>query len=98
VKRRVYAVTGKLEMFEEITAPWTYLFIPFDKVPDTDPGGWGAIPVEVTLGKSIWRTSMFPLKKEGYFLPVKKPILKKENLRAGDKATVKYSTTRGSLF
>ena len=81
-------------MFEEYTAPWTFLFIPFNKVPDVDPGGWGAVPLEVTLKKSTWRTSMFPYYKEGYFLPIKKPILKKENLKLGDKVTVKYFTTR----
>jgi len=92
-----YSVKGKLVMFEEYTTAWTYLFIPFDKVPDVDPGGWGSIPVEVTVGKSTWITSLFPLKKEGYFLPVKKLILKKENLRPGDTITAKYFTTRGNM-
>ena len=81
----------------EMPAAWTYIFIPFDKVPDVDPGGWGSIPVEVTLGKSVWRTSMFPLDKEGYFLPVKRPILKKENLHINDTITVKYYTTKSNF-
>ncbi len=97
MKQKEYSVTGKLVMFEEYTAAWTYLFIPFDKVPDIDPGGWGSIPVEVSVGKSIWRTSLFPLKKEGYFLPMKKPILKAENLRLGDTVTVNYHAARGNF-
>ena len=84
-------------MFDEVVAPWTFLFISFNKVPDVDPGGWGAVPLGVTLKKSTWRTSIFPLKKEGYLLPVKKPILKKEGLKSGDKITVKYFTTRGNF-
>ncbi len=92
MKGKTYSVTAKLQIFEEYTAPWTYLPIPFDKVPDVDPGGWGSIPVNATIGKTTWKTSLFPLpKKEGYFLPVKKQILKKENLHVGDKVTVTYS-------
>lgn len=99
MKQIRYSVTGKLFCFEEYTASWTYVIIPINKIPDVDPGGWGAIPVEVTLGESLWHTSMFPLghgKKE-YFLPIKKPILKKENLKLGDTVTVNYFTTRSNL-
>ena len=94
-----YSITDKLVRFKEYTAAWTYIEIPLNKVPDVDPGGWGAIPVEVTLGSSTWQTSMFPLGKNlPYFLPIKKPILKKENLKLGDKVTVNYFTTRKSAF
>jgi hypothetical protein len=97
-KPRIYTVTGKLVMFEEMTAPWTYLTIPLNKVPDVDPGGWGAIPVEVTVGKTTWRTSMFPLPgAKEYFLPMKKPVLKKEDLKLGDEITAEYFTTRSNL-
>lgn len=90
MKREKYLVTGKLTIFETIAAPWTYLPIPFSKVPNVDPGGWGSIPVEVTVGTSTWKTSLFPLKKDGYFLPMKKAILKKENLQVGNTVTAKY--------
>lgn len=89
MEKKVYTVTGKLQIFDMV-APWTYVQIPDDKVPDIRPGGWGSIPVEVTIGKTTWKTSMFPLKKVGYFIPVKRLVLKKENLRAGDTTTVKY--------
>ena len=99
MKPKLYKVTGKLTTFKEYTAAWTYIEIPLNKVPDVDPGGWGAIPVEVTLCSSTWRPSMFPLgKNQPYFLPIKKPILKIENLKLGDTATVSYITTRLSAF
>lgn len=88
----MYTVVGKLELFD-MAAPWTYLPIPIDKVPDVKPGGWGSIPVEVTIGKTTWVTSIFPLKKEGYFLPVKKLVLKSENLKVGDVVSAKYSAS-----
>ncbi len=94
MKKTNYSVTGRIELFETIAAPWRYLFIPFDKVPDVDPGGWGSIPVTVTVGKSEWKTSIFPLKKAGYFLPIKKLILKQESLALGDTITATYTTNK----
>jgi hypothetical protein len=46
---------------------------------------WGAVPITVTLGKSIWKTSIFPDKQsEGYLLPLKAEIRKKEKIYSGD--------------
>lgn len=87
---QVFTVRGKLLLFDMV-APWTYVSIPKEKVPNVRPGGWGSIPVNVTIGKTTWKTSLFPLKKEGYFLPIKKSVVKKESLRVGDKVIVKYS-------
>jgi len=47
--------------------------------------GWGSLPVEVTLGKTKWRTSIFPDKKSGmYLLPLKAEVRKKENIKNRD--------------
>jgi hypothetical protein len=46
--------------------------------------GWGSVPVTVTVGKTMWQTSIFPDKKAGaYLLPLKSEIRKKESIRAG---------------
>ena len=43
--------------------------------------GWGSLPVHATVGKTSWKTSIFPDKKAGaYLLPVKADIRKKEKL------------------
>lgn len=48
--------------------------------------GWGSLPVVVTLGKTSWKTSIFPDKKSGsYLLPLKAEIRKKEGIFSGDK-------------
>lgn len=47
--------------------------------------GWGSLPVMVTLGKTIWKTSIFPDKKSGtYLLPLKAEVRRKEIVAAED--------------
>ncbi len=51
--------------------------------------GFGSIPVEVSIGTSTWRTSIFPDKKSGCFvLPVKASVRKAEAISAGDSVDV----------
>ncbi len=42
--------------------------------------GWGSIPVNVKIGESKWKTSIFWEKKGTYLLPIKKSIRIKENI------------------
>jgi hypothetical protein len=51
--------------------------------------GFGSIKVEVTIGTSTWRTSVFPdSKRETYVLPLKAPVRKKEGLAEGSLADI----------
>jgi hypothetical protein len=46
------------------------------------------IPVHVRIGKSEWKTSLFP--KDGrYIVPIKASVRKAENLEEGDNVTVR---------
>lgn len=50
--------------------------------------GFGSLPVEVTVGSSVWRTSIFPDNYSGsYILPLKTSIRDKEEIMAGDMVT-----------
>lgn len=43
--------------------------------------GWGSLPVSVTVGKTVWETSIFPDRKSGtYLLPLKAKIRKAEHI------------------
>lgn len=54
--------------------------------------GFGSIRVTVRLGKSTWKTSIFPDSHSGsYVLPLKKQIRRAEGIEAGD--TVSFTLT-----
>ncbi len=49
--------------------------------------GWGMIPVNVRIGMTHWKTSLFP--KNGlYLVPLKDSVRKAENLQEGDEVKV----------
>ena len=52
------------------------------------PRGFGSVRVEVTLAGVTWRTSVFPVKSGGYFLPVKVDVCRKTGIAEGDEVTV----------
>lgn len=52
-------------------------------------GGGGSLPVLVTIGKTTWKTSIFPDKKIGaYLLPLKVEVRKKAGVNVGDNVTI----------
>lgn len=52
--------------------------------------GWGMIPVRVRIGRTEWRTSLFP--KDGrYVLPLKDAVRSAERLATGDAPTVRLT-------
>jgi hypothetical protein len=69
---------------------WTFASLPVevaDEVLDLSGPrrGFGAVRVEVTIGGSLWRTSIFPDSKlRTYVLPVKKAVRKAEGVGDGD--------------
>ncbi len=49
--------------------------------------GFGSVRVEVTIDDVTWRTSVFPIKRGGYFLPVKAAVCRKLGIVEGDEVT-----------
>lgn len=72
-------------------AAWYFITLPHDVADDIDQltapthRGFGSVRVEVTIGTSTWRTSLFPdSKASSYVLPVKRAIREAEGLDDGD--------------
>ncbi|MEU0548282.1 DUF1905 domain-containing protein [Micromonospora sp. NPDC005979] len=70
-------------------SPYHFVTIPTDcvdmvrQVASAVTYGWGMIPVEVRLGRSRWRTSLFP-KDGGYLLPLRDSVRNREGIALGD--------------
>ncbi len=74
----------------EGNAAWVFVTLPHDvadDIADRSPKrpGFGSVPVEVTIGGTTWRTSLFPDKRAASFvLPVKRAVRTAEGLVVGD--------------
>ncbi len=75
-------------------APWYFVTVPAEQCRDLKAisgyvtYGWGMIPVTVRIGKTEWKTSLFP-KDGSYIVPINASVRKAENLEEGDKVTVR---------
>ena len=75
-------------------ASWHFVTVPLktsQQIKDFHKGprrGFGSVPVNVTIGKTTWKTSIFPEKKGTYVLPLKAPVRKTEKITAGDSVEV----------
>jgi hypothetical protein len=79
-------------------APWFFVTIPeaesgvIRDIASMVTYGWGAIPVMVRVGKTEWRTSLFP-QGEQYLVPIKASVRKAEKVDDGDVIDIHLSIT-----
>lgn len=93
MKSAAYSVRARVWLYQG-NSPWHFITI---KKSDADEikkeyiwprRGFGAIPVAVKIGKTTWKTSIFPDKDGTYLLPLKKEVRVKENIKTGDAINV----------
>jgi hypothetical protein len=75
-------------------APWYFVTVPEDECLDLEEAsglvsyGWGMIPVTAHIGRTRWKTSLFP--KDGrYIVPLKAAVRKAEGLQVGEMVKVR---------
>jgi len=72
---------------------WTFVTVPAeqsDQILDRAEGrtrGFGSVRVEVTVGGTTWRTSIFP-SEDAYSLPIKRAVRDAEGLSLGSPVRV----------
>ena len=93
-KNKTYKLTAKLWIYPGETANWHFLTIPKEVSTEIralhakNARGFGSLPVEVAIGKTIWNTSVFPDTRSGtYVLPIKAAVRKKEDIYADESVT-----------
>jgi hypothetical protein len=75
-------------------APWFFVTVPAKQCADLKfiaesvTYGWGMIPAKVQIGRTAWKTSLWP-KDGSYSVPIKASVRKAENLDEGDDVTVR---------
>ncbi len=90
MKKKCYKVQLEVWLYPSEAAAWHFVSVPKKESEEIKKNfgiprrGWGAVPVSVTIGKTTWKTSIFPEKKSGeYILPLKADVRKKEGVRNG---------------
>jgi len=90
--KKQYKMQSEVWLYPAETAAWHFVTIDKKvseeiKEKHTRPRrGFGSVRVRVTVGKTSWKTSIFPDSKYGaYVLPLKADVRKKEGIVAGDK-------------
>ncbi len=72
-----------------VKGSWYFLTIDGDtaaaiRAAATNAAAWGSVYVEVTIGCTTWRTSLFPSKAHGgWLLPLKAAVRKAETIIEG---------------
>ncbi|WP_291381201.1 DUF1905 domain-containing protein [Demequina sp.] len=94
-----YRFSADLYLWDARTDSWVFVNLPediADEIEDAAPEprrGFGAVKVEVTVGGTTWRTSVFPSKEAATFVvPIKRAVLKAEGLTVGDRVKLALTT------
>ena len=81
----------------EAAGAWYFVTVPDEQCAEikaqafAGPRGFGSVRVEATVREVTWRTSVFPLNKGGYLLPIKGEVRRKAGLSVGDEVSVELT-------
>ena len=87
-------VTGPLWLWSGEGGSWHFISVPVELSDEirghafAGPRGFGSVRVEATIHDVSWRTSVFPVKRGGYILPVKAEVRRRAGIAAEDDVTV----------
>ena len=92
-----YEFAGELWRWDSRQADtWTFVSVPTEVADEINDiagpisRGFDSLRVDVTIGTTTWRTSIFPDAKRGtYVLPLKRAVRTAEKLETGDTARVR---------
>ncbi len=87
-------ITAPLQLWTGENGSWHMFVIPEEQSDEIRAHclaamrGFKSSRVEASIGDVAWRTSVFPMRSGGYFLPVKAAVRRKAGIAAGDEVTV----------
>lgn len=91
--KKNFQITGKVVRYTVEPASWYFVYVDDTttvaiRAARTKTVGFQYVPIEATIGKTTWRTTLFPTKEGPYLLALKAKVRQAENIREGDVATV----------
>lgn len=91
MKKKTYKVTSKVVLWAGAQGNWHFAGVDGDAAKELretygkSSRGFGSLPVDVVLGKTVWETSIFwDSRSKGYILPLKASVRKAEDVFAED--------------
>lgn len=94
MKKREYKIKSKVFLYPGMSG-WHFAHVPKKDSLEIKKNfgdiarGWGSLPVEVTVGESKWKTSIFPDKQSStYLLPLKASVRKAEGILSDDEIKI----------
>jgi hypothetical protein len=87
-------VTAPLCLWTGENGSWHFITVPEEQSDEirahclASMRGFKSARIEATINGVTWRTSVFPMKSGGYFLPVKKEVRRQAGIGVGDEVTV----------
>ena len=94
MKKAMIALTGPLSVWNNHEGRVHFMSVPEHSSYEIrahalgSPRGFGSVRVEACIHDVTWRTSVFPVKSGGYFLPVKIAVCRAAGIAEGDEVTV----------
>ncbi len=92
--KKTYTMTEKVWLYPGESANWHFVTLTKaigQEIKATfgkQAKGFGSLPVEVKIGTTVFKTSIFPDKRVGsYLLPLKAKVRKAEDIEAGEPVT-----------
>lgn len=94
MKLKQYKIRSKVWIYPGMAGTWYFATVDKKKSKEIRETygkhhrGFGSVPVQVIVGKTNWKTSIFWSKDGVYVLPLKAQVRKKEGVFEGDTITI----------
>lgn len=95
-KKAAFEIRGKVVRYTADTASWYFVYLDDRttaaiRAARTKTVGFQYVPVEATLGATVWRTTLFPTKAGPYLLALKARVRQAEGIREGQMVSARLN-------
>lgn len=86
----MFKFKGEVQIFPG-TSGWVYVSVPRELTDNfSNTSHFGMKPIQATVGKTTWKTTLMPMGDGTYFVALKAAVRKKERISIGDTIDVTF--------